>query len=181
MVCLFVLAAEIMLEMQDAQTQEGVREERLRFLANFVLASDARLGGRIANAGCVPKLPEDSHAAVREEDSEKLQLRVRSLVLGIKRLRRQARNGSMLFCAPRNTSLEWLDSCSSYPLLANLTCIPHERRNRRLVHQQFTLPDEENCPDCSNDKEYSLRISAKIVEFIVLVLKYELFFDYKSI
>lgn len=164
--------------MQDAQTQEGVRDERLRFLADFVLTSDARLGGRIANAGCVPKLPEDSHAAVGEEDSEKLQLRVRSLVLGIKRLRRQARNGSMLFCASQNTSL---DSCSSFPLLANLTCIPHERRNRRLVHQQFTLPDEENCPDCSNDREYSFRISAKIVEFIVLVLKYELFSDYKSI
>lgn len=166
--CMFVLLAEIMLEMRDAQTQEGIRDERLRFLADFVLNIDARFGGLITQAGCLSARLGVTHtfklrADEEEPDGEQLQLRVRSLVLGIKRLRLE-HNGTFQLCAPSNTSLE---SCSSFPNLANVTCSLTER-----MPLARTLLLEGKCPDCGNDAEYELRLQARRIEIIVLVLKY---------
>ena len=157
--------------MKEAQTQEGIRDERLRFLADFVITADARLGGRIAQAGCLPNKKRDSHqlesnADVDEEEGETLQQRIRNLVLGIKRLRLLARNGSVLFCAPDNTSLE---RCSDVPQLLNVTCSANWKITS-LIAQGHT-PQDEECPDCSNAAELELRKHAKIIEILVWVLK----------
>ena len=109
--------------MDEAETRVLMRDDQLRFLGDFILGGlDRPLGGQIARAGCLKprqRIAETEGGGgfnpFERIDDKEAEEQLESLVLGIKRVRRDAaaRNASApLLCVPTNLTLE---QCSAIP------------------------------------------------------------------
>ena len=200
--------AEIIVEMDEAETRVLMRDEQLRFLGDFILDGvDRPLGGQIARAGCLKprqRIAETEGGGgfnpFERIDDKAAEEQLESLVLGIKRVRRDAaaRNASAaLLCVPTNLTLE---QCSAIPP-PHVSC-PHQSSNASSGgHEPFKTADQpgvtgppqkphhrkrrssdgegapepgilpHKCPKCASEREENLRHRQHILHIIVKIVK----------